>query len=120
MDAAGPSGLTRRAWTRLTIWGAVGLSLFPGCRPKPKAARPQPVCYELASPLPAKPTLLERWGELGRLWREMGQHYRAQGEGPGAGPSVFADLRQELKEALDAVDASEDLRLAFEARWKNR
>jgi hypothetical protein len=111
--------LTRRAALRLTIWGAVGLSLLPGCRPRRIARDPKPTCYEVAAPPPQRPSVLERWAELGRVWRQMGMHYRARGEGAGVGAKAFAELREEMRAALDGVDAGDDLRLAFTARWSH-
>lgn len=86
--------VTRRAFARLTLWGAVGLSLVSGCR---KTAQK-----------PADP-----WARLGWVWRELGRHVRENGPDK----DDFHALQDDMEAALGQVGASPELERLFEMRW---
>jgi hypothetical protein len=113
--------LTRRAWTRLVIWGAAGLSLLPGCRAgdsRAKLGRHEPGGLPAGKPL-ADDGLLRKWAGLGRIWRELSRHsQKPWGAGLSDG-EAFDKLKPEMQEALDALPAWPELRTAFEERWSH-
>jgi hypothetical protein len=95
-ESAKPT-LSRRACLRLTILGAAGLSLLPSCRQR------------------ATPTsTLDKWAELGRIWRGMRGYWRA-GRWTDRRYSQFKHLRTRTDAALAAVQASPELREVFVA-----
>lgn len=86
--------VTRRAWLRLAILGATGLSLVPGCGGD---GRPPD-------------SLLNKWARLGRIWRDLSTHLRDQ-------RGDWGELESRMRAALDALPASPELRLVFEERY---
>ena len=89
MASRASESLSRRAFARLTIMGAVGLSLLPGCG-KQRAG----------------------WSELGAVWREINERARSP-----KGIKSFDRLEDRMDAALDAVYASPELRDAFDGRY---
>ncbi len=114
--------LSRRAWARLALFGAVGLSFLPGCR------RPRilggPTCY---APPPPRPegggmigtSSLARWAELGRVWRELGRLNTNPGEHVDERRAEFDSVKRDMEHALDALPAWPELRIVFEERVKH-
>ena len=91
--------LSRRAFARLVVTGAAGLSLLPFRRAS-------------AAGVP----LLKRWARLGRIWREMSAHWRNERGEREEAQKAFDELKDEMAEALDALPASPELRTLFEQR----
>lgn len=118
MSEQGRGSVTRRAFARLLVSGAAGLSLFAGCRHKPVA---QTTCYEPGPPPgpPVDGTAMQRWAYLGDVWRRMTSHWKDPREmtGDGDGNANFDVLRNEMLRALDLVSASPELRAVFAERW---
>jgi hypothetical protein len=129
--------LTRRAYLRTMLAGAAGLSLLPlgslsrllgrmfGQKP------PQPTCYAPPPPtrtcyVPVRPggqggpsqSTLQKWAELGAIWRQMSIHRRLGHGGP-ADERKFKQLKNKMETALNTAKASPELRLAFEERWSH-
>ena len=118
MESRDAGSLSRRAWARVALWGAVGVSLLPGCRRKPGDGTV--TCYV---PVATKGgggggggSLLSRWAELGRVWRELSKHNTDPGQDREQRLAEFATLRAEMQAALDALPAWPELRLVFEER----
>jgi hypothetical protein len=99
---------TRRAYLRLTILAATGLSLFPGCRTGGGSG---------GGTGDAARTPLEKWARLGQIWRDMTAHLKQQRGAEGKAKAAFEKLKRDTGEALDAVSASPELRELFETRW---
>ena len=100
--------VTRRAWTRLAILAATGLSFFPGCggeRPPPK----KPDDYE------PPPSLLRKWGRLGRIWREMSGHRDGTCLPYTECRLRFVELGQEMTRALEALPAWPELSVVLKS-----
>jgi hypothetical protein len=113
-----PNGerLTRRAWTRLAILGAAGLSLMPGCLTGTQRDGGA-VADEGGTEPGGKRSARERWARLGRIWRELTAHYKGDRGDHQTGKAAFDDLKTEMAEALDALPAWLELRAVFEERW---
>jgi len=112
--------LTRRAWARMVLLGASGLSLLPGCltRKRPGGREVTVTCYARLSPDDSPPSgsLLAKWARLGKVWREMSAHLKRKPFDP-EGEAEFKQLETEMKEALDALPAWPELRAVVEQRW---
>ncbi|MBM3499341.1 MAG: hypothetical protein FJX74_11800, partial [Armatimonadetes bacterium] len=110
---------SRRAWARLAVFGAVGLSFLPGCRRKSDEG--VVTCYV---PVVTKGgeggegggSLVSRWAELGRIWRELSKHNSDPGQDREKRLAEFEALRADMEAALDALPAWPELRLMFEER----
>jgi len=87
--------VTRRAWLRLAILGATGLSLLPGCGGEGR---------------PAPDSLVRRWARLGRVWRDLTAHLRDR-------RGDWRELETRMQAALEALPAWHALRLVFEERY---
>jgi hypothetical protein len=97
--------VTRRAWARLAILAATGLSFFPGCGSD--------------RPPPAVRSLLRRWAKLGRIWREMSVHRRGEWDPYFEGAGRFLRLQEDMRRALEALPAWPELSIVFERRWQH-
>jgi len=104
--SGGPS-LAKRAHLRLLILAAVGLSLFPGCSRRRRSSG--------ESTTPKDDSLVAKWARLGRVWRELSAHVRAQRHDKRR-RRKFDGLKAEMDEALVALPAWPELRVMFEAR----
>ncbi len=106
--------LTRRVFARLTIMGAVGLSFLPGRAGKLVA---QATRSGVPGPIPDSPlaTTMGKWAELGRVWRELCSHSRDGGRDR----EGFEALKPSIAGALDAVQASPELREAFDDHYSH-
>lgn len=89
---------TRRGFTRLALWGAVGLSFLPGCRKGGPQAHP--------SLETADPSLVEKWARVGRLWRELNSLSTKSPKGS-----------KRSKRSIDEVGADLDSALADLPAW---
>jgi len=107
--------VTRRAFARLLVSGAAGLSLFAGCRP------PLVTCYKPAMPTTAQAggTPLQRWARIGEIWREITAHKRGDAEAWADPEARFKELRTEMHAALDDLPAWPELRYTFGERWQH-
>lgn len=105
--------VTRRAFARLTLWGAVGLSFLPGCRRRTQVAGGGPPGEEPDYTAGSDPGLLAKWAELGRLWRELNGLAGGSGGDFGEKLDTLSALQAEMASALDAVSASPELRLVM-------
>jgi len=113
--------LTRRAWARLLIVGASGLSFLPGCLTRGRGAGGgvTVTCYAPPPPpddTPGNATLLGKWARLGKVWREMSAHLKKKAYDP-QGEAEFNELKTEMAAALDALPAWPELRAVVEQRW---
>ncbi len=104
--------LTRRAWARLSILGATGLSLLPGCLLHGEAAD-----GDAGAGGAAQNPLLARWARLGRIWRELTAHYKGERGDHQTGKAALDKLKTEMTEALEALPAWPELSAVFEQRW---
>jgi len=115
LAAASPEGerLTRRAWTRLFILGATGLSLLPGCLVSrgPAADDDGTETGDKAEDDP----LLARWAKLGRVWRALNALSRSKRYGKRT-QEELAKVKAEMVQGLDALPAWPELRVMFEER----
>ena len=109
--------VTRRAFARLLVSGAAGLSLLSGSGCTPITG----TCYKTVQPpQPAAAgggTSLQRWAYLGEIWRKMTSHWKKPRKTDEPGNPEFEALRVDMLTALDGVDASAELRAVFAERW---
>lgn len=108
----------RRAALRLLVLGAAGLSLWPGCLTRGSGSQTTGAAEDPdgggdGTVGPA----LAKWARLGRIWRELTAHYKAERGDHQAGKAAFDKLKTEMTEALDALPAWPELRAVFEERW---
>ena len=104
--------LTRRAWARLFILGASGLSFLPGCLLSRRPAHGD----DGAGADAVEDPLLAKWARLGKVWREMSAHLKRKAYDP-KGEAEFNELKTEMAEAFDALPAWPELRAVVEQRW---
>jgi len=83
----------------MALWGAVGLSLLPGCR------------RSAGGPSSATGT----WAELGRVWRELSAHSRGK-YGREEGEAKLKALEADMASALAELPAWAELSTLFEER----
>jgi hypothetical protein len=118
--------LTRRAWARLFVLGATGVSLLPGCRASragppqdrgdtdaPPDAPPDPPFTPDPVTDPGPP--IERWARLGRVWRALNALSRSERYGKKT-QEELAKVKAEMVQGLDALPAWAELRVMFEER----
>lgn len=114
--------VTRRAFARLTLWGAVGLSFLPGCRRSTSVDGQGPSGAEPDYTAGSDPGLLAKWAELGRLWRELNSLATDEflaGDDTNALERRHYALGEQLRAALDEVSASPELRALVEERSRH-
>jgi hypothetical protein len=111
---------TRRAWARIVLLGASGLSFLPGCltRKRNDGRDVTVTCYAPLPPddPPPSSSLLAKWARLGKVWREMSGHLKREPFDP-EGEAEFKELETEMEAALDALPAWPELRGVVEQRW---
>lgn len=98
--------MTRRAWARLALLAATGLSFVPGCAPRQQSAGTGTHRGDAAG----DDALLRKWARLGKVWRDLIACKREADAGDARSEGELETLTKEMEAALDTLPAWPELR----------